>query len=204
MGLQGWSDHRRIFCPVLHTGWPWPPRDRRSGLQPDAEQRLHAALPAWPPGFLRTCRARLPDAAGRVQPYVLHQFRIGVGGHGDQDHSRLPAGPRPGAAQSPDQPRARLSRRQYGRRLACRHGPQPRDLRPDASEHLDDPPHLDRGAALLEGPAADRCRDGHGPRAHRREPWRLHPRRCLHRARRRFHRHAGAAGRLSGKGPRDL
>ena len=194
MGLQGRADHRRIVGPVLHPCRTWSSGNRRSRLRADAEQRLCTTFPARPPGVVRACRAGLPDASRRVQPHVLHELGVRVDRYGDQDHPCLPARPRTGAAEPSCQPRARLSRRQYGWRFPCRYGSQPRDIRADTAEHLDDPAHLDRGTAVLKRPAKDRRRTGDGSGADRRESRRRNARRGIHRAGGRLDRNIGAAG----------
>ena len=77
-------------------------------------------------------RAGEPDrgaGAGRSQPRVFLQFRLGGDRHRAQDRARLPQCARRRRAHAPDRPRARLSRRRLRRHFGRRHCQQPQILR---------------------------------------------------------------------------
>ncbi len=102
---------------------------------PAARARLLRAVPARAPEAVRARDPRRGAHAGRSQPDLLRQFRLGVRRHGDEDRARLPPGARPGRAPCLRLPRARLPRRQLRRRRAVGDHQQPPQVRPGAARH---------------------------------------------------------------------
>ena len=113
-----------------------------------ARARFHRAVPARPSEAVRARDARRRADAGRPQPHLLRQLRLGSGRHRDEGRARLPPGARPGRPQHVRLARARVPRRQFRRRLAVGPRQQPPPVRPDAARHRAHAAHAPEGKLL--------------------------------------------------------
>ena len=201
---QGREDHRRVVGPLLLRRGTRPARDRRGGRPPARRARLLGAVPARSSQAVRARDADRRAHARRPQPDLLRQLRLGSRRHGDEGRPRLSPGARPGRAQRVRVARARLSRRQFRRRVAVGPRQQSPQVRPGAAGHRPHAAHAPQGELLHAGRRRARRRARRGPPALRQPVRRREHRGVLRRADRRVDRLPRAAEGLPQAAARDL
>ena len=107
-----------------------------------------AAVHARASEELRARLARRRAHAGRPQPHLLRQLRLGGGRHRDEGRARLSPGARTSRAHDVRLARARLPRRQFRRRRAVGHRQQPPQVRPRRAGRRPHAPHAPQGELL--------------------------------------------------------
>ena len=192
---RGARRHRR---PVVRQCRPCAQADRRGGAEAGRDDGLRAAVQHGAPAGVRG-----GDHGRRNRPRwhaagVLHQLRLRVGGHRDQDGARLPSCTRRAEPTHHHRPRARLSRRQRRRHDGRRDSRQPQGVPGDDGRRRPHPVDARSGAQRLLARAAGARR---GVRRRARAPRRV-PRseqcgRGDHRADGRLRRRADPAAGLS-------
>ena len=194
---RSWTARRACGAPISATAIPRSSRRCRRASRRSTSRRPSSSATtrcsSWPRGSRRD--------AGRPQPRVLRQLRLGGGRHRAQDRARLSSGARRGPAHPPDRARARLSRRRLRRHLGRRHGRQPAHLRADAAGRRPPAPHpRSRAQRVLARPAGVGRAAGRRPRAPVRAARSLDHRRGDRRAGRGLGRRLSAAQRATSSG----
>ena len=137
--------HRCVVGHVLRQRGPLPQGNRRSRGPTAPRARFRRAVPARASEAFELATRVAELTPGRSEPHLLRQLRIGGGRHGDEGRAGLPPGARPGRTQHVRVARARVSRRQFRRRVAFGHRQQPPQVRPDAAGHRPHAPHAPQG-----------------------------------------------------------